>query len=122
MSRTKMTSTNQESWTRVKERLRAELGEIVFTSWFARMELDAVEDATVRLSVPTRFLRSWIQTHYIDRVLAHWQQEIGSLTRAELAVRSAVIRPLIPKAKPAEASPPQGLVETGANGREIRMA
>ena len=37
-----MTGTDQERWQRVKNRLRSELGEDVFTSWFARMELDAV--------------------------------------------------------------------------------
>ena len=55
-----MTSTDQERWQRVKSRLRIELGEDVFTSWFARMEVDAVENGAVRLSVPTRFLRNWI--------------------------------------------------------------
>jgi hypothetical protein len=53
-----MTGTDQERWQRVKNRLRTELGEDVFTSWFARMELDAVEKGAVRLSVPTRFLRT----------------------------------------------------------------
>ena len=64
-----MASTDQERWQRVKNRLRSELGEDVFTSWFARMELDAVEKGAVRLSVPTRFLRNWIQSHYSEKVL-----------------------------------------------------
>lgn len=55
-----MTSTDQERWQRVKNRLRIELGEDVYSSWFARMELEAVGDGNVRLSVPTRFLRNWI--------------------------------------------------------------
>ena len=49
-----------ECWTRVKGRLRAEVGEAVYTSWFARMELEAVEADTAKISVPTRFLKSWI--------------------------------------------------------------
>ena len=58
-----------------KERLRAEVGEDIYSSWFARMDLEAMEDGTVRLSVPTRFLKSWIQSHYAERVLACWQAE-----------------------------------------------
>ena len=54
----------QERWLRVKQRLRAEVGEDVFSSWFAAMGLDAVEGDMVRLSVPTRFLKSWVQSHY----------------------------------------------------------
>jgi chromosomal replication initiator protein len=70
-----MTSMNQERWQRVKDRLRTELGDDVFSSWFGRMELEAVDDGAVRLSVPTRFLRNCIQAHYSERVLSKWQAE-----------------------------------------------
>jgi len=33
----KMTSTDRERWQRVKDQLRNQLGEDVFTSWFGRM-------------------------------------------------------------------------------------
>jgi chromosomal replication initiator protein len=96
----KMPNADQESWLRVKERLRAEVGDDVYTSWFARMELEAIEDGTVRLSVPTRFLKSWIQSHYAERVLACWQAENASVNRVELIVRSAVLRSAVAKPKP----------------------
>jgi chromosomal replication initiator protein len=95
-----MTSTNQELWLRVKGRLRAEVGEDIYSSWFARLDLEGIEDETVRMSVPTRFLRSWIQSHYAERVLACWQAEEEKVGRIELMVRSSVLRPLAPK--PAE--------------------
>src|SRR6187455_1406166 len=88
----KMTTTEQDRWTRVKGRLRAEIGEDIFSSWFARMDLEALEEGTVRLSVPTRFLKSWIQSHYAERVLACWQAEQDDVTRVELTVRSAVLK------------------------------
>jgi chromosomal replication initiator protein len=97
-----MASMNQERWTRVKERLRAEVGDDVYSSWFARMELDGDEGDTVKLSVPTRFLKSWIQSHYAERVLACWQAEQPELSRIELTVRSSVIRALPQKPKPVE--------------------
>lgn len=53
-------SDENQSWTRVRSRLRAEVGDDVYSSWFARMDLEAIEEGTVRLSVPTRFLKSWI--------------------------------------------------------------
>ena len=55
-----MANTDQDQWSRVKGRLRAEVGEDIFSSWFARMEFEGVDSETVRLSVPTRFLKSWI--------------------------------------------------------------
>src|SRR3954462_8975021 len=84
--------TELEQWTRVKTRLRAEVGEDVFSSWFARMELEGIEDDTVRMTVPTRFLRSWIQSHYAEKVLTCWQAEEAKRIRIDLAVRSAVLR------------------------------
>jgi len=85
-------SSERERWGRVKQRLRAEVGDDVYSSWFTRMDLDAIEDDVVRLSVPTRFLKSWIQAHYIERVLACWKAEEPTLRRIELTVRTAVIR------------------------------
>jgi chromosomal replication initiator protein len=92
-------SNDQERWQRIKERLRFELGEDVFSSWFGRMEFEGVEDGAVRHSVPTRFLRKWIQSHYADKVLAQWQAENASIGRLELSVRSSTIRPPLPKLK-----------------------
>ena len=106
-----MTSTDQERWRRVKQRLQSELGDDVFTSWFGRMELEATDNGLLRLSVPTRFLRNWIQSHYSERVLAKWQEEEPNVTRLELSVRSATIK--IPSVK---AKAPEGL----APSREAR--
>ena len=92
-----MTSTDQDRWRRVKERLRSELGDDVFTSWFGRMELETAANGVLRLSVPTRFLRNWIQSHYSERVLGRWQEEEPAITRLELSVRSATIK--LPAAK-----------------------
>ena len=95
-----MSNGDQETWSKVKERLRAEVGEDVYSSWFARMDLEAIEDGSVRLSVPTRFLKSWIQSHYAERVLACWQAQDAKVNRVELIVRSAVLRSAVPKPKP----------------------
>jgi chromosomal replication initiator protein len=97
-----MTSMDQERWSRVKGRLRAEVGDDIFSSWFARMDLEAIENDTARLSVPTRFLKSWIQSHYSDRVLSCWQAEEERVRRIELLVRTAMTRPNAPKARPDE--------------------
>lgn len=86
----------------MKSRLRSNVGEDVYTSWFARMDLEGVQDESVRLSVPTRFLKSWIQAHYAERVLSCWQAEMPEVHRIDLTVRSAV-RPVVqPKEAPAQ--------------------
>src|SRR6185312_5467634 len=99
-----MANADQDGWSKVKERLRADVGDDVYSSWFARMDLEGLEDKTVRLSVPTRFLKSWIQSHYAERVLACWQAHDTNVARIELTVRSAVLRSNV-AVKPRETAP-----------------
>ncbi|MBX6425940.1 MAG: chromosomal replication initiator protein DnaA [Variibacter sp.] len=80
---------DESSWARVKRRLRVEVGEDIFSSWFARMELESRAGDVVQFSVPTRFLKSWILAHYADRVLACWKAEDPTVQRIDLVVRSA---------------------------------
>ena len=87
----------QDRWTRVKGRLRSTVGEDVYSSWFARMDLERVGGESVHLSVPTRFLKSWIQTHYADRVLSCWQAELPEVSRVDLTVRTPVRAPVVTK-------------------------
>jgi chromosomal replication initiator protein len=94
---------DQDRWNRVKERLRFELGEDIFSSWFIRMDFESMDKDAIRLSVPTRFLRKWIESHYADRVLAQWQVEEPAITRLELSVRSSTI---VPAPKPKAVEPP----------------
>src|SRR6202022_456657 len=89
-SRKAMTNIEQDRWSRVKGRLRSSVGEDVYSSWFARMDLEGVQDESVRLSVPTRFLKSWIQAHYAERVLTCWQAEMPEVHRIDLTVRTAM--------------------------------
>lgn len=97
-----MPNPDDDRWSKVKGRLRAEVGDDIYSSWFARMDLEAIEAEAVRLSVPTRFLKSWIQSHYAERVLACWQAEDAKVTRIELVVRSAVLRNAVAKPKAPE--------------------
>ncbi len=115
-----MTGTDQERWQRIKGRLRTELGEDVFTSWFARMELETIDKGTVRLSVPTRFLRTWIAAHYSDRVLNLWREEEPAFRRLELSVRSTALRPAPVKPKVTETVPAGAAPGASYNGVGLR--
>jgi chromosomal replication initiator protein len=78
-----------EAWRRIRLRLRAELGEEVFSSWFGCLELDALSDQDVFLSVPTKFLKSWIQSHYVDRILPTLTSEFPAIKHVSINVRSS---------------------------------
>ena len=88
-------------WKRVAQRLRAELGEDLYSSWFARMEPVDRTNETIIVSVPTRFLRNWIQSHYRDKLIRIWAAELPGIADVEIRVRTrgAPVRPLAKKAK-----------------------
>ena len=77
----------QKKWTRTRSRLRAELGEDIFKSWFGRVELEAVKGSTAHLSVPTSFLRKWLKSHYYDRLLSCCDAEFKGVQQVEFRVR-----------------------------------
>jgi chromosomal replication initiator protein len=53
--------------------------------------------------VPTPFLKSWIRSHYRDRLLALWVEECAAVVRIELLVRGATRAKAQPRPdKPAE--------------------
>jgi chromosomal replication initiator protein len=86
-----------EAWMRICRRLRLELGEDVFTSWFGCLELDALSGEDACLSVPTKFLKSWIQSHYTDKILQALTSEFPAIKRLSVNVRSST-RPTPPRA------------------------
>jgi chromosomal replication initiator protein len=91
---------------RVLQRLKTELGDDIFTSWFTRVEFEEADGATVILSVPTPFLKSWIMSHYRDRLLAIWQEERPGTLRVEIRVRGAIRTRAVPRVETAiEAAP-----------------
>src|SRR5262249_31489318 len=84
------------------------------------MDLEGIDADTVRLSVATRFLKTWIQSHYGEKVLLCWQAEIPALRRIDIVVRSAVIRANATAAKPCEQAAPVRESNGKTDGAEPR--
>ena len=78
-----------EAWRRCCDRLRAEVGDAVFNSWFGSLTLKSVGSGQARLSVPTRFLKSWIVTHYAGHVASALNAEVGPVGQVLISVRSS---------------------------------
>lgn len=77
----------EQLWVRVRTRLRTAVGEDVFTSWFARLALEEIVEDLAHLSVPTRFLCSWIQSNYSEKLLEAFRAEDEAISRIHLTVR-----------------------------------
>ncbi len=78
---------------RIRAQLKARLGSEVYSSWFGRVKLAEMSKGHVRMSVPTAFLRSWINGHYLDLITELWKQEDPEILKVEIIVRTAT-RPI----------------------------
>ncbi|CAN7142754.1 chromosomal replication initiator protein DnaA, partial [Rhizobium sp. LjRoot258] len=74
---------------RVSARLKAQVGPDVFASWFARLKLHSVSKSVVRLTVPTTFLKSWINNRYLELITSLFQAEDSEILKVEILVRTA---------------------------------
>jgi chromosomal replication initiator protein len=73
---------------KVRTLLRAQLGDEIFNSWFNSLEIDQVDGEVVRASVPVKFLRNWIQSHYAEQLLRCCQAEFKGVQRVEVVLRT----------------------------------
>jgi chromosomal replication initiator protein len=114
LNRTPDGAPSEEIWSRVRGRLRGEVGEAAFRSWLQPLTLLAVRDGTVRMAVPTRFMRDWVQTNYAERIKQLWAEEDRTMTGIEIVVQP----PARPQPKPGE--PRQGEAR-GERGLDLRQ-
>ncbi len=114
---------SSEVFNRVRARLKAAVGEDVYSSWFARLELEEIVEDLAHLSVPTRFLCSWVQSNYATKILESFQLETPQITRLHFTVRvNGQARPrLTPLADiAADDPPPPPVTALPASPRPLR--
>ena len=77
------------TWKRVHNGMRQEFGEAIFRSWLKPLTLQAYYHGTMEISVPTRFMRDWIQTHYAERILEMCGTADAEIKRIQFVVAQA---------------------------------
>ncbi|PYD82437.1 chromosomal replication initiation protein DnaA [Komagataeibacter oboediens] len=73
-------------WSRICERLKAEVGEVEYRTWLRQITVGPVEEDEITLYLPTRFLRDWVRGQYGDRLGTLWNAEVPAIRRVELQV------------------------------------
>lgn len=97
---------------RVRATLKARLGEDVFSSWFHSLEFQSFDGRTLKASVPVKFLKTWIQTHYSDALLSSCAIEFKGVERVEIVQRQ-------PPGTPNVRATPQSANLSGADDRTM---
>ena len=92
-------------WSQVRGMLRSEFGETTFNTWLSPLALDGLEGERIVLSVPTRFLRDWVASHYADRIRVLWRRVNPSIHGVALSVTA------VPAGRPAPAAATPGATQ-----------
>ncbi len=75
-----------EQWTRVRAKLRTDVGEAAFNSWLKPLTLGDFNAGRIRVAVPTRFMRDWIDQNYGTRLTELWADENDAVQSVEIIV------------------------------------
>jgi chromosomal replication initiator protein len=73
---------------RLHKLLRARVSEDVYKSWLVSLDVDRLHGTALHVTVPTKFLRNWVASHYADILLTCAQTEWPEVTRVDVAVRT----------------------------------
>ena len=59
---------NEKNWPLLKRNIKKIVGDTAYNNWFKQLSFISIENTTITLSVPTKFLRDWIVNNYADKV------------------------------------------------------
>ncbi len=93
-----------QSWARIRARLLQDVGEVEYRTWLRHMALVGIDGDEVTVSLPTRFLRDWVRSHYADRLDGLWQAENAGVRRVDLRIGGGV-EPPDPPAQQKDSAP-----------------
>ncbi|HSR56460.1 MAG TPA: chromosomal replication initiator protein DnaA [Alphaproteobacteria bacterium] len=111
-------SVYEAAWGRIRDRLRAEIGEAEFKSWLSPLHFCGLNDGKAVIGVPTRFLCDWVRQNYLERISALFGLECEDFKGVEITVkraasaRGAQTRAAI--APTARSQPPRATAEVGS--------
>ncbi len=78
-----------EQWARVRGRIRSEVGDAAFRSWLKPLTLMSFGKGVLRMAVPTRFMRDWVQSNYAERIGVLWHDEDDAVRKVEIVILPA---------------------------------
>lgn len=82
----------KETWLRIKERLRGEIGERFFEMWFERSRVLALKRGVLAIGVPNLFIREWVEEHYGAVLEQISSDEIGAPVKIAVKVDPSLFR------------------------------
>ncbi len=73
-------------WLLIQSELRSKLGKEVYESWIKKINLFEEFNNYILFSVPTRFIRDWITSRYLDQILQTIKKHKKEIIRIEFKI------------------------------------
>jgi len=73
-------------WTAVQSDMKNKFGKDIFESWIKKIEFISEFNNYILLSVPTRFIRDWITSRYLDQILQIIKFYKKNINRIEFSI------------------------------------
>ena len=70
-------------WSLVQSKMQVKLGNDIYESWLKKIKFLEEFNNYLLLSVPTRFIRDWITSRYLDQILQIIRQYKKDIIRIE---------------------------------------
>ena len=73
-------------WSLIQSDLKLKLGKEIYESWIKKIKLFEEFNNYILLSVPTRFIRDWITSRYVDQILQTIKNHKKEIIRIEFKI------------------------------------
>ena len=73
-------------WKLIQSELKLKLGIEVYESWIKKIDLLEEFNNYILLTVPTRFIRDWITSRYLDQILQTIKKHKKQIARIEFKI------------------------------------
>ncbi len=78
----------QEQWGQICDQLKSEVGETAFDNWLRPLSVGSLNNGTMNICVPTRFMKNWVITHYSDRIHKMWEKKNPNVANINFIVQA----------------------------------
>ena len=78
----------KNEWKSVCSSLRESLGDSAYRSWLQPLGAGKIEQGCAKLFAPTRFMRDWVEKHYLSSIKAAWQKHNPQVTSVDMEVKA----------------------------------
>ena len=83
-------SSIRDQWNSVLKKLNTEYGNEIFNSWIKNISIKNLDNDIIYFTVPTRFIKDWITSHYLDKIIYFLNQENPDIRRVKINIDNAL--------------------------------